>query len=100
MGTTIGRASVAICALIVAALLTVMPGFADEWPSRRVTVIVPLGAGSASDLIARVVAAQLANQTKQTFVVENRPGGGGTIGATSVARAAPDDDLRIWRARL
>jgi tripartite-type tricarboxylate transporter receptor subunit TctC len=57
---------------------------------RRVTIIVPLGAGSASDLIARVVAAQLAAQTKQTFVVENRPGGGGTIGAASVARAAPD----------
>jgi tripartite-type tricarboxylate transporter receptor subunit TctC len=62
----------------------------DAWPSRNVSVIVPLGAGSASDIIARVVMEQVGRQLGQTFVVENRPGAGGTIGAGAVARAAPD----------
>ena len=62
----------------------------DAWPSRNVSVIVPLGAGSASDIIARVVMEQVGRQLGQTFVVENRPGAGGTIGAGAVARSAPD----------
>ena len=53
-------------------------------------MIVPLGAGSASDIIARVVMEQVGKQLGQTFVVENRPGAGGTIGANMVAKAAPD----------
>ena len=52
--------------------------------------MVPLGAGSASDIMARVMAEQLTKQLGQTFVVENRPGAGGTIGANQVAKAAPD----------
>jgi tripartite-type tricarboxylate transporter receptor subunit TctC len=60
------------------------------WPTRNVSVIVPLGAGSASDIIARVVMEQVGRQLGQTFVVENRPGAGGTIGANAVAKAAPD----------
>jgi tripartite-type tricarboxylate transporter receptor subunit TctC len=60
------------------------------WPTRNVSVVVPLGAGSASDIIARVVMEQVGRQVGQTFVVENRPGAGGTIGANAVARATPD----------
>jgi tripartite-type tricarboxylate transporter receptor subunit TctC len=60
------------------------------WPTRNVAVIVPLGAGSASDIIARVVMEQVGRQLGQTFVVENRPGAGGTIGANAVARSTPD----------
>ena len=52
--------------------------------------IVPLGAGSASDLIARVVMDQVGRQLGQPIVVENRPGAGGTIGANAVAKSAPD----------
>lgn len=63
---------------------------AQDWPSRNITVIVPLGAGSASDLIARAVMEQLGKQLGQTIVVENRPGAGGTIGANAVAKSAPD----------
>jgi tripartite-type tricarboxylate transporter receptor subunit TctC len=63
---------------------------AQDWPTRNVTIIVPLGAGSASDIMARVVADQLSKQLKQTFVVENRPGAGGTTGSGMVAKAAPD----------
>ena len=54
------------------------------------TAIVPLGAGSASDLIARVVMEQVGRQLGQPIVVENRPGAGGTIGANAVAKSAPD----------
>ena len=60
------------------------------WPTRNVAVIVPLGAGSASDIIARVVMEQVGRQFGHTFVVENRPGAGGTIGANAVAKATPD----------
>ena len=62
----------------------------QDWPSRNVTVVVPLGAGSASDIVARVVMEQVGKQVGQTFVIENRPGAGGTIGANMVAKAAPD----------
>ena len=59
-------------------------------PTRQINAIVPLGAGSASDIIARVVMEQVGRQVGQTVVVENRPGAGGTIGANMVAKAAPD----------
>jgi tripartite-type tricarboxylate transporter receptor subunit TctC len=63
---------------------------AQDWPTRTINVIVPLGAGSASDILARVVMDQVGKQVGQAVVVENRPGAGGTIGAGMVARAAPD----------
>jgi tripartite-type tricarboxylate transporter receptor subunit TctC len=66
------------------------PASAQEWPASNVTVVVPLGAGSASDVIARVVMDQVGRQLGQTFVIENRPGAGGTIGANMVAKSAPD----------
>ena len=66
------------------------PASAQDWPARNITVIVPLGAGSASDIIARVVMEQVGRQLGQNVVVENRPGAGGTIGANMVAKAAPD----------
>ncbi len=77
-------------ALLLAGSTMALPASAQEWPARTVTVVVPLGAGSASDIMARVVAEQLSKQLGQTFVVENRPGAGGTIGAGMVAKAAPD----------
>jgi tripartite-type tricarboxylate transporter receptor subunit TctC len=63
---------------------------AQDWPARNITVIVPLGAGSASDIVARVVMDQVGKQLGQNVIVENRPGAGGTIGANMVAKAAPD----------
>jgi len=81
------------CALLVASLAALagfQPACAQDWPARTVTVVVPLGAGSASDIMARVVADQLSKQLKATFVVENRPGAGGTVGSGAVARSAPD----------
>jgi tripartite-type tricarboxylate transporter receptor subunit TctC len=62
----------------------------QTWPTKRVTVIVPFTAGSATDIMARTVAKQLSEQLGQPFVVENRPGAGGTIGMAAVARAEAD----------
>jgi tripartite-type tricarboxylate transporter receptor subunit TctC len=72
--------------------LALLPGAAagQDWPSKNIAVVVPLGAGSASDVMARVVMDQVGRQLGRTFVVENRPGAGGTVGANAVANAAPD----------
>ncbi|MEJ0078368.1 MAG: tripartite tricarboxylate transporter substrate-binding protein [Alphaproteobacteria bacterium] len=79
--------------LIAALVLTPLafaPASAQDWPTRTINVIVPLGAGSASDILARVVMDQVGKQVGQAAVVENRPGAGGTIGASMVAKAASD----------
>ena len=60
------------------------------WPARSVLVVSPFTAGNASDLIGRIVLEQVAKQVGQPFVIENRPGGGGTIGVGQVAKAEPD----------
>src|SRR5262245_29011798 len=77
-------------ALIAAAAVFAHPAMAQAWPTRTITVVVPLGAGSASDIMARVVMDQVSRQVGQSVVVENRPGAGGTIGANLVAKSAPD----------
>ena len=72
-------------------LLAPLPAFAQaDWPNRPVKLIVPFGAGGSSDVLARIVAEQLGKTFKQQFVVENRPGAGGTIGVAQIANAEPD----------
>ena len=63
---------------------------AQEYPSRPVTVIVPFSAGSASDVMGRIVMERMTPSFGQRFVVENRPAAGGNVGTAAVARAAPD----------
>src|SRR5882757_7869714 len=75
-------------ALLCGALTSIAP--AQDWPARNVTIVVPLAAGSASDITARAVSEQLSRQLNRTFVVENRAGAGGTTGASAVAKSAPD----------
>jgi len=62
----------------------------QSWPSKPIRIIVPLTAGSASDVMGRIVADQLSAQLGQPIVVENRPGAGNTIGMSAVAKAEPD----------
>src|SRR5262245_59517866 len=78
---------------LVAALAVVFlahGAFAQSWPSKRVQVIVPFPAGSATDIMARTMAQRLSEHLRQPFIVENRPGAGGTIGIGAVAKAEPD----------
>ena len=71
-------------------LATAAPGWADSWPSRPVTLIVPFAAGTTSDVIARALAKELAEKLGAPFIIENKSGAGGNIGAATVARAAAD----------
>jgi len=74
-----------------AALLAASPAFAQPaWPERPVRVIVPFPPGGGTDVVARTVTNRLASVLGQPFVIENRPGAGGTIGSDAVARSAPD----------
>ena len=63
---------------------------AAEWPAKTVTVVVPSSAGGGTDTYGRLLAQALTEQLKQTFVVENKPGASGAIGASAVAQAVPD----------
>jgi len=63
---------------------------AQSWPTKPVKVIVPLPPGSGTDITGRAIAERLSAQTGQAFVVENRPGGSGSIGMNAVAKADPD----------
>jgi len=73
-----------------AAILFNVPAHAQTYPNKPITIIVPFGAGSATDTITRVVGQQLSIALKQSVVVENRPGANGALAALYVARAAPD----------
>ncbi|MDB5966870.1 MAG: hypothetical protein JWQ72_3370 [Polaromonas sp.] len=63
---------------------------AQGWPAKPVTIVAVFSAGGPVDVISRIVARGLSDHFQQQFVVENRVGAGGTVGALSVARAAPD----------
>jgi tripartite-type tricarboxylate transporter receptor subunit TctC len=63
---------------------------AQNWPTRSIQTISAVSAGNAGDIVARIVLDQVSKQIGQTFVLENRPGAGGTIGTTHVAKADPD----------
>ncbi|HWI15823.1 MAG TPA: tripartite tricarboxylate transporter substrate-binding protein, partial [Burkholderiales bacterium] len=63
---------------------------ADTYPSRPIRLIVPQAAGSSSDTVARLVAAELSREVGQQVVIDNRPGGALMIGLEMAARATPD----------
>ncbi|MGA8001817.1 MAG: tripartite tricarboxylate transporter substrate binding protein [Pseudolabrys sp.] len=83
------RAFFRLAALILPIFMT-LPVAAQNYPSRPVKMIVPFGAGGPADVYARVLAQHLSEETKQSFVVEDRPGAGSVIGTDAVAKAAPD----------
>jgi tripartite-type tricarboxylate transporter receptor subunit TctC len=91
-----GRCATALSAAIVTVITAVamLSGPAanaqEKWPSKRVTLVVPVGAGTITDATARLLADYLKSHFGQTFLVENRPGAGATLGSRHVARSPAD----------
>ncbi len=93
MPTFITKTAAPIAASLLAACLAaaaVSPAFAQAYPTRPITVVVPFPAGGPSDVIARIVAESMSKALGQQMVIENVGGAGGTIGSARVAAAAPD----------
>lgn len=63
---------------------------ADDFPIRQVKVVVPFAPGGSNDVVMRLLAPALSEQIGQPVIIENRPGGGATIGMNQVAKANPD----------
>jgi len=63
---------------------------AQDWPARPVKIVVPFAPGGSADTLGRIVAQKLTEQLRENFVVENRAGAGGAVGADLVAKAQPD----------
>ena len=81
---------VAVIALLSVSSQSARSQTASEFPNRPLRYIVPFPPGGSTDIVARVVAAALAEQLKQQVVIDNRAGAGGTVGAAIAARTAPD----------
>jgi tripartite-type tricarboxylate transporter receptor subunit TctC len=79
-----------IVAAITAILVASAPAAAQNWPTRPITLVVPLGAGSSPDILARILAPRMSEVLGQRIVIENIGGAGGTTGSARVARAEPD----------
>ncbi|MBI3938936.1 MAG: tripartite tricarboxylate transporter substrate binding protein [Betaproteobacteria bacterium] len=84
------KGSLGFCVLLAAVLGGPPVANAQEYPARPVRLIVPLAPGGAMDTVARAVAQKLTGNFRQTVVVDNRGGGGGSIGAEITMRATPD----------
>jgi tripartite-type tricarboxylate transporter receptor subunit TctC len=77
-------------AVLAAAFTAVGAAHAQAWPNKPVKVIVPFAAGSATDQIARAFTGKMAESFGQPFVIDNKPGANGMLGADATAKAAPD----------
>jgi tripartite-type tricarboxylate transporter receptor subunit TctC len=84
------RIKLLVAAGVVAIAALAAPARATDWPTRPVTVVVPMAAGGNTDLMARLAADQLGARLGQPFVVENRPSAGGALASGQVANATPD----------
>lgn len=87
-----------LAAIAATALIALAPAVSqaqDVWPSRNVTIVVPFAPGGATDVLSRLIGKELEEKFKRAFVVENRPGAGGIVGAQAVLRA-PHDGYTIF----
>src|ERR1700694_1261733 len=75
---------------ILSGVLITAAAHAETWPSRLIKATIPFGAGSATDVLPRLVFDRLAVELGQPIVIENRAGAGGTLGTAMVAKADPD----------
>ena len=81
-----------LAAALLALLLTAVSGVAraQAWPTKPVRIVTAFGAGSASDIVARMLAEELQVAFKQSFIVDNKPGASGMLAAEAVSKSAPD----------
>ena len=84
------RAALAAPAALLLPRFSIPARAQESWPSRPVTLLVPYAPGGSNDVVARLLAPHLEQRFGQPFIVENRPGGGGSVGMGLVARARPD----------
>jgi tripartite-type tricarboxylate transporter receptor subunit TctC len=90
-----------LVALLIAACAPLSPLAAQTFPSRTVTIVVPFPAGGSVDGVARILTQKLNETPGYSFIVENRAGGaGGTVGANTVAKAAPDGYTLLLSASI
>ena len=93
------RRALRLPALVACLALSPLPSHAQSWPQHPVKLIVPLGPGSGADLGARLLADRLTKQWHQSVVVENRPGGDGSVAITAVLNARDDHTLMFGPSR-
>ncbi len=79
-----------LTAIVAAAIVAAGPAFAQDYPTGPVTVVVPFSAGGPTDTVTRLVGEPMSKSLGQQIVVQNVGGAGGTLGATQVAKSAPD----------
>jgi tripartite-type tricarboxylate transporter receptor subunit TctC len=79
-----------IAVALLGLLLGIVPATAQDWPTKPVRIVVPFGAGSTPDVVARLIADHLQKKFDLPFVIDNKPGASGNIGTDAVAKAAPD----------
>jgi tripartite-type tricarboxylate transporter receptor subunit TctC len=87
-----GRVAWTIVGACVLAISAIAPALAQAqlWPTKRVQIVVPFAPGSATDLLPRTIFEHVSAKVGQPIIIENRPGGGGAIGVSAVAKADPD----------
>jgi tripartite-type tricarboxylate transporter receptor subunit TctC len=94
IGKSIIAAAIAASLNLVLAVLA--PASADEYPSRPITMIVPLAPGGSTDVLGRIMAQAISKRLGQPVVVENVAGAAGTIGVTRAERSTPDGYTILW----
>ena len=76
--------------LAIAAATFALPAWAQSWPSKPVTIVVPFGPGGPADVYARILGQAMTESLGQQFIIDNKPGAGAIIGTEVVAKARPD----------
>jgi tripartite-type tricarboxylate transporter receptor subunit TctC len=92
----IGKFAIATAVAAGLSVGSVLPASADDYPSKPITMIVPLAPGGSTDTLGRIIAQAIGSRLGQPVVVENTAGAAGTIGVTRAERSAPDGYTVLW----